>query len=235
MPVRTRRTRTTTRNRGRPTLIAGDPTRLIVHKQTKRVVGHLMSVKNDGLVPWESQLERDHLRILETDNNVVSYRVQPDPIVYVLGGKQRRYTPDVEVRYANGDIHIVEVKYLDDALHPDNQRAFQIFRKKCEEANKTYRVVTEVTIRQQSNIECITRYLYLRDHQPSPVLAHRVREIFQFEPPSTLGELEDKLGFTEDTRYQLLAMAVRGHFSLDVNQTARRDTPIFPSPIDGRH
>src|SRR3546814_13458728 len=57
------------------------------------------------MVPWESQLERDHIRVLEADNSVKGYYVQPETIRYVMGGQEHRYTPDVRVEYANNEVH----------------------------------------------------------------------------------------------------------------------------------
>lgn len=225
------RARVTSSKRKKPMWLAGNPVRLVVTKRTKRVVGYISSAKMNGMIPWESQLERDHIRTLEAENTVRAYYVQPETISYVLGGKQHRYTPDVRVEYSNGEVHIVEVKFLKDAMHPKNQRAFEIFRAMYGERNITFRVATEVSIRKERNIENITNTLYLRDCYPDPGLAMRLRSLFDLNPPKTLGDLEAALNLTEADRGLLLGMAARAHFSLDLGKVATADTPVFPSPI----
>src|SRR3546814_12384059 len=97
------RARVTSKKRKKPMYLAGNPVRLVVSKRTKRVVGYLSSAKMNGMVPWESQLERDHIRVLEADNSVKGYYVQPETISYVMGGQEHRYTQDVRVEYAHNE------------------------------------------------------------------------------------------------------------------------------------
>jgi hypothetical protein len=67
------------------------------------ITGRYPSIKTQSSHQFESSLERDFLTLLEFDEDVRSYEVQPVTIFYWHTNKQARYTPDIAVysRYSS--------------------------------------------------------------------------------------------------------------------------------------
>ena len=53
----------------------------------RKVIGKFPSIKNGGMVWWESQIERDYFYLLEFDSDVIIYWAQPLKIRYYLDGR----------------------------------------------------------------------------------------------------------------------------------------------------
>ncbi len=70
-----------------------------VTRNYRNVTGVLASSKSIGYAEFESTLERDFQTILEFDNNVEKYEVQPVKIYYQDNNILRYYTPDILVYY----------------------------------------------------------------------------------------------------------------------------------------
>lgn len=206
------------------------PVRKVVTKRTKRVVGYLASVKMRALVPWESQLEYDFLRLLEVDNAVVAFHAQPEVLRYQYEGRTRRYCPDVRIQCIDGSARIVEVKCQADADDPDNKALFALFRELYAERGISYSVVTEFDIRRQPLLDNAKLMLEDRDRIPSEQLKLLVAEVFAVRCPAKLGELEVALGFPPERRGDLFGMALRGHFDIDLKTgPLSADSPITGS------
>lgn len=192
------------------------PTRKVITRRTARVIGLFSSVKMERQVAWESQLEFDHLRLMEVDNAVVAFHAQPEECPYVHQGKPRRYYPDLRVELADGSVRMVEVKYKADADAPENKERFVIIKALYAERGISFEVVTELDIRRQPRLANAKLMLDYRDYDPSESLNLRVAEAFAVRRPVTLGDLEAALGFPTERRGELYAMALRGHFGIDL-------------------
>ena len=79
--------------------------------------GVFWSKKNNKEFIFRSAYEFGYFHILEADDNVVSYIVEPFRIPYRFNGRARSYVPDIMVLYEDGSIKIIEVKPL--ALVPN--------------------------------------------------------------------------------------------------------------------
>lgn len=87
-----------------------------IPKNYRNVTGLLASGKADTPAQFESTLERDFLTLLEFSPDVSSFDVQPLSLAWNDDGRERRYTPDVLVRFkkSNGAQRaplLCEVKY----------------------------------------------------------------------------------------------------------------------------
>ena len=70
--------------------------------------------KRGHLVQFESEQERKLILLLERDPLVADYVSQPETLTFVdVKGRQRKYTPDFQVWYVNGQValHEVTVQY----------------------------------------------------------------------------------------------------------------------------
>jgi TnsA endonuclease N terminal/TnsA endonuclease C terminal len=116
----------------------------------RSITGLFPSRKNDGLVPFESALERDLMLMLEFSPSVVSYEAQPVKLSYRTdSGRRVNGYPDLLVRYHHGPPMLCDVKYRSelkekwDKLKPRLKAAFRY----AQEQGWSYHLRTEREIR----------------------------------------------------------------------------------------
>lgn len=203
------------------------PVRRVVTKRRKRVVGKVVSAKMECLVPWESQLERDYMYLLEADPQVIAYFAQPERLPYHLRGQPHTYVPDLEIVWMGNRRSIEEVKYEEDAADPENQEAFAVFRRLYAENGITYRVVTETTIRRQPQLSNIRKLLRHRLCRPSPAQMKAVDRLISRTRSATYDELVNALAALTDSPADLLGwLILNGHFDFDRSRHLNLATPI---------
>lgn len=192
------------------------PVRKVVTRSTARVVGYFSSIKMDALIPWESQLELDCLRILEVDNNVIGIHAQPEWVTYACQGRERRYCPDFAVQYRDGSNRRIEVKYEADAVRPEMQERFVAVGSVYSAHRVEFRVMTESEIRREPRLANAKRMLRDLHLVPRSDLSQRVADIFNVRRPQTIRALEEALGYLLECREDLIRMALRGYFDIDI-------------------
>lgn len=134
--------------------------RRVIHTGHGRAVGLFPSAKMGCLVPWESSLERDFLMLLEFDQMVDAYHVQPEVLEWTDDdGKQRQSVPDVRLSPRDGPERIVEVKYLRDAMRSGTRRKHAGMHAAYSTLGVSFGVVTERVIRRQPRLANVTRIL----------------------------------------------------------------------------
>ncbi|WP_059172003.1 TnsA endonuclease N-terminal domain-containing protein [Bacillus sp. FJAT-27445] len=109
--------------------------------------GKHRSTKMFRMIPWESTLERDFIKVLDFDPSIVYYEFQPIRIDYIYQGKQRKYYPDFLVRKTDHKEYIYEVKDSSKIEDENTVLKTQVGIKYCQENNLSYAVVTEKDIR----------------------------------------------------------------------------------------
>jgi hypothetical protein len=82
----------------------------VASNRSKYKQGKFWSKKNQKEFVFRSAYEFGYFHILEADNNVVSYIVEPFQISYRYQGSIRKYWPDLMVLYKDGSIKILEIK-----------------------------------------------------------------------------------------------------------------------------
>ncbi|MCH1627418.1 TnsA endonuclease N-terminal domain-containing protein [Ferdinandcohnia quinoae] len=110
--------------------------------------GKHRSTKMFRMIPWESTLERDFIKLLDFDQTVTYFEFQPVRIDYAYQGKERKYYPDFLVQKNDSKIYIYEVKAFAKRYDELNIIKFQVGKMYCMENNMKYVVVTEKDIRQ---------------------------------------------------------------------------------------
>lgn len=111
------------------------------------------STKMHRMIPWESTLERDFIKLLDYDPTVLSFKFQPEKINFVYKGKKRKYFPDFLVLKNDMKKYIYEVKAFEKIEDEENKIKFQVGMKFCSERKMKYVVVTEKDIRKGFLIE----------------------------------------------------------------------------------
>jgi len=123
-----------------------------IPKNYRNVTGKFSSRKAEGESAFESTLERDFHALLEFDNRVSRYEVQPLEINYQLGESERTYTPDVLVEYVESvqlKPTIYEVKYRSDLQEnwAELKPKFKAAIRYAKATGRRFRIITEVEIR----------------------------------------------------------------------------------------
>jgi hypothetical protein len=136
-----------------------------IPRSHRNVTGVLAAAKADGQAQFESTLERDFLALLEFAPDVQAFEVQPVEIYWKDGDQQRRYTPDVLVKYKRADRRpeLCEVKYRSElreqwpALRPKFKAGLRYARGR----GWRFRIVTEVEIRTPllANVQFLQRFV----------------------------------------------------------------------------
>ena len=137
--------------------------RRVVTRSKGRVVGRFFSGKNKRHVPWESQLERDCMRLLDVLPEVVTYWSQPFGLMYEFCGKERIYYPDIEVRTKTGR-KIIEVKPNNKLIKDGIFDRFEVIRGLLQDKGYSFEVWTEDQIRPEplfSNVNLLQPYRLL--------------------------------------------------------------------------
>ncbi len=203
------------------------PVRRVVTKRRKRMVGQIVSAKMQRLVPWESQLERDYLYLLEADPQVIAYFAQPERLPYLLHGRRHTYVPDLEIVRVGDHRSIEEVKYEKDAADPENQEAFAIFRRLYAERDISYRVVTEATIRRQPQLSNVRKLLRHRFCFPSPTQMKAIGRMVSGVRSAPYDELTKTLtALTDSPAGMLCWLILNGYFDFDRSRHLTLATPI---------
>lgn len=129
----------------------------VIPKNYRNVTGRLASAKNQGLVGFESTLEKDFYTLLEFDRNVSHFEEQPVTITYLdPEGHTHRYTPDVLVYNRRAIVpaktlpHLLcEVKYCNDLREhwKEYQARFKAAYRYARAKGWLFRLITERKVR----------------------------------------------------------------------------------------
>lgn len=193
------------------------PNKRLTRRRRGKPTRYFHSLKT-GMSHWcESNLEMDHLLLLEFDQKVLDFRSQPGSAVYYSHGERKfRYTPDVWVRYENS-IEYREVKprvFANEKFEKKISFLNELFQKKyaCE-----LRTVLDDEIRLGDTISNLWRlYPYQRVSLSKPEI-----ERFRMRLPSqvTLGELRESAAESELSPTVPFALLAKRHLVFDVTKS----------------
>lgn len=192
--------------------------RKVVRHTTCRTVGYFASLKMGRLIPWESSLELDQIKLLETDGQVQSFWAQPEKVEYPFGDTFRKYYPDFRVLLRSGAANIVEVKYSTDIATPENRGKYRAIADHYLSQGQVFRVATEREIRQQPRLNNIHVLLSAGRRKPPELTVFRWQQLFDAVAPKTLAELAADPGSPDFN--ELLHLARLGHFDLALDHAA---------------
>jgi hypothetical protein len=137
-------------------------TRTIHNAGRLKVIGEFYSFKNKATVTWESQVERDLYYVFEYDRSVIKYVPQPRIFTIWVNGVSHKYTPDVEVTFADGGLRYQDAKA--ELPSEDSEMGLLLTAARIELHSQGYGfdVVPAATIRQGAivtNIRLLYRYV----------------------------------------------------------------------------
>ena len=200
------------------------------------VTGRHASSKSIGDADFESILEADHLILLDFDQSVRSYEVQPVHIA--VRPKGTNYVPDALSHFRPapcGTIRpseLIEVKpaALLKKHRDDYAPKFEAARAFAEERGWTFVIKTEREIRtpRLANLKFLRRYRSLVvDPQDAAWVA---AQIASFGGTASAAQLLSAEIVGVDTRLRLLpvlwSLIITGQLSVDLNKPVTEDSPI---------
>lgn len=154
--------------------------------------GKFPSNKNRKMIYWESLLERDYVRTLEFDKEVVMFDSQPLEIEYLHYGKKRSYFPDFLVTMRTEKVYLVEVKPEDKVEDEENKLKAEVGKMYSEEQDWEYKVVTEKDIRKGHFLENFTFLSNYGKERTNVRTIDCLQRIYEENKPCTISELKSK-------------------------------------------
>lgn len=202
------------------TIAAHKPSRDVLKSGPKRrgkpwMVGRFPSLKMGVEVDYESFLERDKIRLNETEGSIIAYGAQPKHIRFTHEGKMHTYTPDGFVQHEDRTMEIYEVK--PEKIYRRDKDWWDFITQLYASRGVHFEVYTEVDIRKQPRLKNAERMLLERLHKPSERTRFQVTEAVVIHRPKTLGDLLVRLGWPKASFGYLLNLALRGHFHIDLH------------------
>jgi len=176
-----------------------------IKPKTKGYRGKEPFLKTGEMIPWESFLERDYIRLADYDLDVQLIFAQNIKITYMYDGKIREHYPDFKIITYDNQVFVVEVKPNRFVFEKGNPIKYLAGRAYCEERDWTYITITEDDIRPgylQPNLSLL-RGLGMEE-VPSPVLDFVVAQLEKVNV-STIAELRVLCaGLTEEQYYSAI-------------------------------
>lgn len=208
----------------------GRPARKIVTGRRRRVTGYVASRKADspGLVPWESELERDCLTVAEFRPAVLAIAPQPHTLELRADADSFGHTPDFLFASGHGAGEVVEVKPATRALAPETERRLRISAAAHRALGFSFSVLSEDCIRVQprlANAQYLLRYRLAASRDGLP---HRLATLLAAAGGRlTVGGCVRAVDGKASTRFEIYALACRGIIELDLSAPLGPDTAVL--------
>lgn len=165
------------------------PVRNIKRSKFGKQTTFFPSRKNGLQIVCEVRLEADACFYWEQDKNVVSYREQPECLELKVGKKSHKYTPDFELRYANGSRKFIEVKPENVYRKPKYLALYRAARKFLRARGDHFALFTDDQIRQQPRLDNLIK-TYSQARGATPLERAYLRDqLSQLKPPMRIRDL----------------------------------------------
>lgn len=212
---------------------------LIIKHQS--LSGLFASEKNDSMIWFESNLERDFALSLEFHTLVDYYEEQPLQIEFVDGDKNRTYTPDFLIHFVKSEKMkpwLCEVKFKEDlkenlVKYKPKFKAAMAF---CKKEGWEFKLITEEYIRTPflENAKFLRRYKY--DYVDSGCyiqLITAVQELRITTPKEVMLVFKDAHFNVRGKCLYALWYAIKiGEINCDITEKLTMKTEIWPSEIN---
>jgi hypothetical protein len=206
----------------------------------RSVTGLVVDNQSARSTAYESSLERDFIKHLLFNKNVLEHEEQPLTIDFTdTSCKQRRYTPDLLVSYRKDVVMtkdwqplLAEVKYRSDLFKhwAELKPKFRAARAYARERSWDFAVITERELR-TSYLQNITFLLELRKHPVDEALTQLLLDSAASKSPATPASL---LTFLSDDATQkatllptLWQLVANGDIGVDLEQRLTMSSPIW--------
>lgn len=160
-------------------------------KASKKVSfrGKFKSLKMNRMIPWESTIERDFVKIFEFEENFTHIEAQPLEIIYSYKGKKYRYFPDYLVKTRDNIDIVFEIKDSGMLVDERNLIKFQVGKMYCYENGLQYKVITEKEIRKGFLIDNLDLLMEVRELEINITLKNEIISILDKIGEITINDL----------------------------------------------
>lgn len=189
------------------------------------VRGKFPSRKNQRMIHCEGLLELGACYLFEMSSNVISYREQPQKVLYIDENRLRRYTPDFKLTLRTGEIVLVEIKHSESLARTEIRHKYQQISAHMQRIDRAYCIVTETTIRQEPRFSSL-RYAYGQLTRQLPTQAHldSLASRLEFLTNPRIKEVNSLLKPYGACAFDLLAS---GHLVCDLAEPLQESTQTF--------
>jgi hypothetical protein len=144
-------------------------------------------------VGYESWLERDHVRALDFDRDIVGIASQPLWLRWEGEHGRRRHAPDYFARRLDGTGVVIDVR-ADDRISAADAESFAVTAQVCALLGWEFRRVGEIEPVRRGNVRWLARYRHPRCAGRVEIV-HRLREVFAAPAPllAAAAEVGDRL------------------------------------------
>lgn len=144
-------------------------------------------------VGYESWLERDHVRALDFDRDIVGIASQPFWLCWEGERGRQRHAPDYFARRVDGTGVVIDVR-ADDRIADSDAEAFAVTAQMCALLGWEFRRVGEIEPVLRWNVRWLARYRHPRCAGRAEIV-HRLRDVFAASAPLLAGaeEVGDRL------------------------------------------
>lgn len=195
--------------------------RKVITRSGRGFRGRYPSLKCGRMVAFESLLELAVMLLMEFSSEVVSYREQPELVLYNDGDSVKKYFPDFEVVLTSGAKAHVEVKPSQKLESPKVAKTYQaIAAHYLRFRRERFLIVTEQEARAEplySNLKMLSAI-----RAKSKVSQSSQTKRLKLFQPTGWSALESELG-----RDQLLRHLALGHFCCDLRKPLEGNLLVF--------
>ncbi len=185
-------------------------------RRSNRLIGKFPTVKLEYSVWYESELEHDALKVLESIPAVLHFETQTIQVNYLDGTTWRKYTPDILVTTDSEKV-ILEVKPESIAETPEFQHFYRIVSKTINAEGYKFRVITEKHIRKQPSLNNIKKLLrYRRLDIPIDVRCS-IKDWVRTNSNTTIGSLVHNLNNSPEARALAYGAIVQHIITIDID------------------
>jgi hypothetical protein len=162
-------------------------------KGRREFAGWWWSATTGRHVGYESWLERDHVMLLDFDQDVVGIASQPFWLHWSDGTRSRRHAPDYFVRRVDGTGVVIDVR-ADGRIEAADEEAFAATGEACAQVGWAFRRVGVPPVVLLSNVRWLSRYRHPRCGQDIDVV-DRLGEVCQQPRPlfEAVAQVGDRL------------------------------------------
>lgn len=114
--------------------------------KTKFRQGKYTSTKSGKTFHYRSGLECTVFELLDQDNDVMSFDVEPFQIQYIWEGQAHNYTPDILVTFMDGHKELWEIKPADQTSLSQNKSKWNAAEQQCKVRGWLFEVYTETRV-----------------------------------------------------------------------------------------
>jgi len=205
----------------------------------RSVTGLVAADQTARSTAYESTLERDFIKHLLFNKNVLEHEEQPLTLDFTDTGKKRRYTPDLLIYYRKEAVTtkdwlplLAEVKYRSDLFQhwAELSPKFRAARAYARERTWDFAVVTERELR-TPYLTNITFLLEFRKHSVDQVLTEVLLEAMARMSPATPARVLTFLSNDATQKATLLPtlwqLIANGYIGTDLEQRLTMSSPIW--------